>query len=314
MIFFRYHLFLSAILICAKVSTAFSQTQSLPKPHQLGYSLGLKNITKETLVAAKAAGIDYIEVSGLNSLIDSETNQISASSKEITSNFKRVKAIADEEGIKIWSIHMPYGKEMDISLTNEVQRKRVVQNHLEIIKHLVVLQPEIILFHPSWYLGLNEREERKAKFLQSAKALQPAVAKINATMVIENMLGHKLLANKERERPLNRTVEEMVEIMGRLPENVYAAVDMNHIKNPELLIKAMGSRLKSVHIADGDGEKEQHAFPCSGEGKNDWTKIIEALYEVKYDGVFMYECKGASVEELKSCYETIYTNYIGTLK
>ncbi len=133
-------------------------------------------------------------------------------------------------------------------------------------------------------------------------------------MVIENMLGPKLLASKERERPLNRSVEEMVEIMGRLPQNIYAAIDMNHIKNPELLIKAMGSRLKSVHIADGDGEKEQHAFPCSGEGKNNWTKVMASLYDVGYSGVFMYECKIPSLGQLKPCYDTMYNAYLAALK
>jgi sugar phosphate isomerase/epimerase len=302
------------LLLYFLVPVSFSQTQTPPVPHHIGYALSISKITKEALDEAKAAGIDYIELSGMGGLIDSKTNQLNASSKEIKSRFNNVKAIADKAGIKIWSIHMPFGKEMDISLTNEVQRTKAVQNHQEILKHLGILQPQIILFHPSWYLGLNEREERKQKFIKSAITLQQDVEKINATMVVENMLGSKVLANKERERPLNRSVEEMVELMNRLPKNIYAAVDMNHIKNPELLIKAMGSRLKSVHIADGDGEREQHAFPCSGEGKNDWTRVIAALYKAGYDGVFMYECKFPSVQELKSCYETMYNNYITTLK
>jgi hypothetical protein len=35
----------------------------------------------------------------------------------------------------------------------------------------------------------------------------------------------------------------MVEIMDLMPADVYAAIDMNHIKNPERLIAALGSRI-----------------------------------------------------------------------
>ncbi len=81
------------------------------------------------------------------------------------------------------------------------------------------------------------------------------------------MLGFDLLVDAKRERPLMRTVEEAVELMNRLPEDIYSAIDMNHIKYPEKLILAMGKRLKSVHIADGTGKQENHFFPCSGQGQ-----------------------------------------------
>ena len=81
----------------------------------LSYALSITKITKETLDEAKAAGIDYIELSGIGGFIDSKTNQVNASSKEIKSCFKSVKALADKAGIKVWSIHMPFSKEMDIS-------------------------------------------------------------------------------------------------------------------------------------------------------------------------------------------------------
>ncbi len=164
--FLRFPL-LSIVLLIALVSTSFSQTVPVPKPHKIGYALSIDKITKETLDEAKAAGIDYIELNGMGGFIDSKTNEINASSKEIRTLFKNAKAIADEAGIEVWSIHMPFGKEMDLSLSNEVQRKRVVQNHQELIKYLAILEPQIILFHPSWYLGLNEREERKLSFIKS---------------------------------------------------------------------------------------------------------------------------------------------------
>src|SRR5690606_24850002 len=122
--------------------------------------------------------------------------------------------------------------------------------------------------------------------------LNKVVQSMGATMVIENMLGPNLLLdNGKLERPLCRTVEEMVDVMSRMPEEIGAAVDMNHIKEPEKLVLALGSRLKHVHIADGDGEDERHFLPCSSEGNNDWTAILAALDKVGYSGPFMFESK-----------------------
>lgn len=107
--------------------------------------------------------------------------------------------------------------------------------------------------------------------------------------------------------------------MKQLPKNVYSAIDMNHIDNPELLIQAMGKRLKSVHIADGDGRHECHYLPnpCSGKGDNDWIKILKELYKAGYTGPFMYEVKTSEYKEFKdlyNCYQNLYQNFIDSNK
>ncbi|MNK01719.1 fructoselysine 3-epimerase [compost metagenome] len=293
---------------------AVAQQKTTYKPLKLGYSIGLNKINKEELQNAKKAGIDYIEIGGWNALLDKQTRAFILSDEDLKKKIDEVKLIADEAGIKIWSLHMPYGKDEDISIADEVARKRTLSTHEKIIKYAAVLKPQIILFHPSWYLGLNERELRKDQLIKSALELNKKVEKINAKMVVENMLGPQLLKSPQQERPLCRSVDEVTEIMGRLPKNIYAAVDMNHIKNPEKLIDALGNRLKSVHIADGDGLAERHYFPCSGKGKNDWNAIFSALYGAGYDGAFIYESAYPSLEAMKPCYETMYTNFLSNIK
>lgn len=282
-----------------------AQKNETPSPLKVGYSVGISGVTLEKMIYARSIGIDYIEIS-MSSLVDSERN-FTLSDSVIFEQIKKTKKIVDNAGIKIWSIHMPYGKNVDISLPNEEERKKVVTMHKKIIQFCELLHPKIFLFHPSWYLGLNERELRKSQMIKSAIELNKQVRQINGTMVIENMLGPQLnVTNQQRERPLCRTVEETVEIMNRLPDNIYSAIDMNHIKNPELLIRAMGKRLKSVHISDGNGEQENHYSPCSGKGKNNWGKILTALNEVGYRGPFMYESAFSDLKELTDCYNALY--------
>lgn len=102
------------------------------------------------------------------------------SEEEIIRRVKAAKAIADEAGIQIWSIHMPFGNDVDLSKADENERKSVVEYHKSVLKYCRILKPKIILFHPSFYLGLNERDVRMNQMIQSAIELNKEVKKIGA--------------------------------------------------------------------------------------------------------------------------------------
>src|SRR5690554_796946 len=277
----------------------------------IGYSVPLSRVTSEKMEYAKSVGIDYIEVGGMSVLIDGLYN-FTKTDNEIQQMMHSAKKAANDAGIEIWSIHMPFGKEIDLSIIDDNERKRVVEGHSKLLEFLEILEPKIILFHPSYYLEpANQRELRKFKFIQSATELDIKVRSIGSTMVVENMLGDELMVG-QRERPLMRTVEETVELFNKLPKTIYSAVDMNHIKNPEKLIRAMGSRLKSVHIADGTGVSEDHWLPCTGEGENNWSDIISAMYDVGYSGPFLYECEYNDEKDLVDCYNSLFNSFIKT--
>lgn len=297
-------LLLSLLLVFPKEGSA---GEKAAKPLKIGYNISITKISPETMRYAKSVGVSYIEI-GLGALVEKDRT-FKVSDEELLNHIKTAKKDIDDAGIKVWSIHMPFGEHIDLSLSNEEDRQQVVTFHKKLLGFLKILKPEIILFHPSWHLGVNERETRKKQLIKSATELNKVVRDIKATMVIENMLGFKLQVSATRERALCRTVEETVEIMGRLPKSIYSAIDMNHIKEPEKLILAMGSRLKSVHIADGDGLGERHYFPCSGEGENDWTAILAALDKVNYQGPFLFESAYKDVKDLKECYEKLYADY-----
>ncbi|WP_346237704.1 sugar phosphate isomerase/epimerase family protein [Niabella insulamsoli] len=303
----KYYFSCLLLIICGLVFSIAAAAQR-PQKLQLGFSIPVQKITPEILTKAKANGIDYIETS-INAFIDADRN-FKISDAEIISAVKAAKAAADEAGIRVWSIHMPFGPKIDLSLTDDAERRRVLELHKKVIAFCSLLQPQVILFHPSFFLGLNERERRKNQLVLSATELNKAVKAIGATMVIENMFGPELLRDADRERPLLRTVEETVDIMNQLPADIYAAIDLNHAKYPASLIYAMGSRLKTIHVADGTDKAENHFFPCSGEGHNDWVAIFVALHAVKYKGPFMYESKYKDVSEFEPCYESLYQSFL----
>lgn len=278
------------------------------EPLKVGYATSINNFDNQRLSYAKSVGIDYVEASGMSTFVDADLN-FKMSGEQIKSQLQAAKAAADQAGIEIWSIHMPFGKNIDLSHADEALRKKVVATHSQLLEYLQILEPQVILFHPSYYLGLDERELRTGQLIKSATALNEKVQEIGAIMVIENMLGPELLKDENQERPLMRTVEETLAIFDRLPEDIYAAVDMNHIKHPEQLIVALGDRMRSVHVADGTGEAENHFFPCSGEGLNDWNAILAALDKAGYTGPFMYESSPEDAKEYVECYQKMYQEY-----
>ncbi|MGJ7031428.1 TIM barrel protein [Niabella hirudinis] len=303
--------FKKGIFILLLLSCKLSYAQpGFPKPLRLGFNIGLDKITPEEMRAAKAAGIDCIEI-GMGGIADTARNFIK-SDETCMAIAQRAKKAAEEAGIQIWSVHMPYGKNIDLSLGNEADRKAVVALQTRILKYVAVLNPHIVLFHPSWFLNRNERALRKKQLVQSVGELNPLVKQQGAIMVIENMLGPELEHGPVRERPLLRTVEEAVEVMNLLPHDVYSAIDLNHIKYPERLILAMGSRLKTLHVADGTGREENHYFPCNGKGENNWVAILQALDQVHYDGPFLYESHSKNVADYRSCYQSLYAAAFGS--
>src|SRR5699024_1887207 len=251
----------------------------------------------------------YIELSGINKFFD-DSGDFVVSDIVIKEKIVKTKEILDETGLKLWSVHMPFSRHLDISIVDEKKREAVVAKHTKLLQVLEILKPEIILFHPSYYLDPpNRRDTRKSQMLKSAAKLDKAVQAIGATMVIENMLGPKLMKG-DREWPLMRTVEETVSLFRRLPDSIYSAIDMNHISDPEKLIRAMGDRLKSVHISDGRGKAEDHYFPCSDKGENDWVEILSALDEVGYDNPFIYESAYEDEKDLVECYQLLYDKFV----
>ncbi|WP_149914164.1 sugar phosphate isomerase/epimerase family protein [Sphingobacterium cavernae] len=292
-------------LFTMSLSLLFAEVR--PSSMPIGYSVNIQAITKEKMLYAKSLGIRYIELSNIGSLLNKDLS-LKYDQDYWKVKIDSLKTILDATGVKVWSIHMPFSQKIDLSQITESQRTAVVQTHIELIKVLSALQPQIILFHPSYYLGNNERELRISQLVKSVIELNTETRRHNMQMVVENMLGPQLTVG-ERERPLMRTIAECETVFSLFPDDVGLAVDMCHIMNSELLIERFGSRVKTLHVSDGDGLSEAHYLPCNKLGKNNWNLIFAALEKINYTGVFMYECKYTDEKELKDCYDFLEADY-----
>jgi len=306
---------LSFLVVAALQLQAHNSNDTTFRRLKVGASIGIKQMTPELMKYAKSVGISCLNVS-LNQFFDKE-GHFNLKDEEITEIAKNAKKAADDAGLEISAFHMPFGEHIDLSAIDGAEHERVVALHKKVFELCRILNPKVVLFHPSWYLSLNRREEHISQMIKSAVELNKTIKAAGAIMVIENMTGPQLHVTRggvEYERPLCRSVEETMEIMKRLPSDIYAAVDMNHILHPEKLILALGSRLKFLHVSDGDGEHELHYLPCVGKGMNDWNAILSALNDVGYTGSFMFECHYKDLKELPECYNELYNKWIAQKK
>lgn len=79
-------------------------------------------------------------------------------------------------------------------------------------------------------------------------------------------------------------------------DNLGICLDTGHLNLTEFrdqraFIKEAGEHLKALHIADNEGECDQHMMPF-GRGSVDIETVVSALNEIGYDGLFNLEIPG----------------------
>jgi hexosaminidase len=263
---------------------------------------------------AKSVGIDYVEV-GLTSIKIDLTGEsyVIQNKGEVLQQLQQAKKAADEAGITIWSVHMLAGAQFEISKANEADRRKVIELQKQVVLDLLpILHVHIVLFHPSFFIPKGERELRTQQLIKSATELDQAVRSIGATMVLENMNDAS-----DQHMVLMQTTKDIVETMNLMPDDIDAAVDLNHINHPEQAIRALGKRVKTLHVSDGTGIQEKHWLPCSEKGVNNWVAILSALNDTGYSGPFMFEVATAEYSDfrdLTSCYDKMYRDNVVSLR
>jgi sugar phosphate isomerase/epimerase len=80
------------------------------------------------------------------------------------------------------------------------------------------------------------------------------------------------------------------------PEHFGICLDTGHLnlcpdKDQRNFILKAGNHLKALHIADNQGETDQHMMPF-GRGNVDFIEVVRALHEIHYKGLFNLEIPG----------------------
>ncbi len=257
---------------------ACKTTDQVPEPSSieqwiLGTSASIReDFSPDVFIQLKNAGIDYVEL-GLRA------PKFYADSSEREEFCRQVKEAASEAGVRIWSIHIPYGKQWDISDPFDTVRQDVIKRHQKLFEIFEILQPKKAIIHPSYEPNLPEEREARMEACRKSLTVLAAETKAYGVDLVIECLPRTCLGNSSKE------------ILWLLEgnENLGVCCDVNHLlkETPQEFIHKVGKRITTLHISDYDGIDERHWPP--GKGIIEWNLVLESLISTGYSGPFLLE-------------------------
>ncbi len=241
---------------------------------RFGTSLSFtQKIDKATLYELKAAGISTVE---LSFTYDYYMNTI-----DFPKNCLEYANMAREEGVEIWSIHLPFSPYLDISHEEKELRDITLYTNRTLIEAAGKAGVKIAVLHPSSEpIAAAKRPERLGSSRESIEILKSECDQYGMKLAVEN-LPRTCLCNRSA---------EMIELLKGTGAGI--AFDTNHSlieENVSFLSTLIDSGLKihTLHISDYDFIDERHRLP--GDGLNNWRGLFAQLERAGYDGPMLYE-------------------------
>lgn len=196
--------------------------------------------------------------------------------------FTRFREVADKNGLKVWSIHLPFGSgKYDPSSVSEEDGKacrEFVLSGLDAARKLGGYKKVVI--HPSYEpIDPKDRPAKLKAVKKFFKEMAPLVKKKYGVQLLMEDLPRTCLANSS---------SETLDIINGIPD-LGICFDVNHLlgEKTEHFAAKTGKHIASVHMSDYDEVNERHWLP--GKGVIAWTKVVHELQKAGYAGPFMFE-------------------------
>ena len=223
-------------------------------------------VTDAMLIACREAGITCVELS-----YDPEVYDVM--------DLHATVALIRSYGIEVWSLHMPFGPALDISVPDPEVNAGALSYLSRLMERSRAAGITRLIIHPSFEpITDEERPARMAQAKASLARLADVAEALGATLAVED-LPRSCLGNGS---------SEMLELLDAHPA-LRSCFDTNHLlgENAADYVRRVGPRIITTHVSDYDFVNERHWLP--GEGGQDFLAILKALEEVGYDGVWLYE-------------------------
>lgn len=252
-------------------------------------------LTPDTLLQARDAGIKSLEL------------VVRANDPEGEARYDALAPQIADYGMDVWSAHLPFGKDRDISSTDPAIRRLWIDENTRIMERAVTWGAKKAILHPSYEpIPSDERPQRLQHSLQSLQVLGQRAADMGIQIAVE-CLPRTCLGN---------TATETLQLIEAHP-GLGICCDVNHLlqETPQAFIDAVAPHIVTLHISDYDGNDEKHWLP--GRGVIDWPAVLAALVRANYSGPFMFEVSGRPAADgtvvdpqtLVDCFEALKTAY-----
>lgn len=187
----------------------------------------------------------------------------------------KLEACLDQHGIELAAIAFV----QDWNQPEETaQEKEDAERAIKLLKRF----PEAVLCTVQMPTGRHDLEQRRQNLVNNVNAVSRRAADAGITCSFHP---------NSPETSINRTEEDYSFIIERLDSTVTGwTPDVGHIINggmdPLMKMKDYSELINHVHYKDWDGNPE---FALMGEGKVDFVRVTEWLYDQDYDGWIICE-------------------------
>ena len=194
-------------------------------------------------------------------------------------DYASLKNWADQYGIQLWSIHLPFSSSRGIDISKEDTWEATVALHKSVIEKASEIGIKRFILHPSGEPISDEDRPQRMRRSKESLVLLAEIAKKNGGIIAVEDLPRTCLG---------RNSDEILELIS-VHKDLMVCFDTNHLlkEDPVEFIRKVSKRIITVHISDYDFIDERHWLP--GEGQLDWQGILNAFREVGYDGPWLYE-------------------------
>lgn len=269
------------LLIFAVLMTAANLLASDPTGWGVGVSVGgfrTHTTNLDILKKIKAAGFDRVEFS----LAAEGADWPEERRRE---NLERFKADCDAAGLDLWSVHMPFSRTLDISLTDDVRRQKMLDTVLWLMDENKTMGAKVFVIHPSSEpIAEADRPARIERCVESLKFLNAEAKKCGIKLSVENLPRTCLM----------RDAAETNQILAAVGDGVTLVFDSNHLLScqPEEFLAELSPEIEiaTTHFSDYDGVDERHWAPY--EGVICWKAVMAELVRCGYGGPFVFEGAG----------------------
>jgi sugar phosphate isomerase/epimerase len=253
---------------------------------EIGVSTGIgyREPVEEVLSAIADNGFRTIEVATARSHIDLRD----------TARFERVRGQVARLGLRVRSLHAPFGQGIDLTDADPAIRRLSLRFYREAADLLRCLGGELYVIHPGGedHNWIWEKQERLKRSVEGLTEIWQFCRERGLKLVVETPLPHLL----------GGSLQDLEWILARIPADTGVCVDTSHTSLGGTLYAAIdrfSDRLVHLQASDNRGTHDDHLPP--GEGVIDWPALVSALERARYRGVFLFETggEGSAPENVK---------------